>query len=179
MIRFYKSIFLLSLVLSATFVRAADWPSWGGRLSRNMASETEKGLPDWYSLGEKNGNGEVDLASTKNIKWVTRLGTATFSSPVVSQGRVFIGTTGDSSSNATVLCLDEQTGKELVRFSCLHSETYGVCSTPTVEGDRLYFVAPHQEVICLDLNSWLKPNAATGEVDSAQCVVWRYDMAKI
>jgi hypothetical protein len=50
---------LLSLVVSATAARAADWPSWGGQPSRTMAAETEKGLPDWYSLGKKNDHGEI------------------------------------------------------------------------------------------------------------------------
>ena len=46
----YCRVFL-SLILSATSLHAADWPSWGGQPSRNMASETEKGLPDWYASG--------------------------------------------------------------------------------------------------------------------------------
>ena len=41
-------IALLSLMFPVSAVRAADWPSWGGQASRNMACETEKGLPDWY-----------------------------------------------------------------------------------------------------------------------------------
>ena len=32
------------------------------------------------------------------------------------------------------------------------TDNYGVCSTPTVEGDRLYLVSPYAEVVCLDLN---------------------------
>ena len=171
---------LAMLVAWATAARAADWPSWGGQPSRNMASETEKGLPDWYSFGKKNAQGKVDLSTTKNIKWAARLGNATFGSPVVSQGKVFIGAAGDSSSDAAMLCLDEQTGRELGRFICgsPHTDNYGVCSTPTVEGDRLYFVTPDPTVLCLDLRSWLKTSAAAGGADSARHVVWRYDMAK-
>ncbi len=83
-----------------------------------MASETEKGLPDWCSFGKKNDRGEIDLSTTKNIKWVAKLGSRTFGSPVVSQGKVFIGTAGDSSSDAALLCLDEKTGHELGKFIC-------------------------------------------------------------
>ena len=171
---------LLSLVVSATAVRAADWPSWGGQPSRNMASETEKGLPDWYSFGKKNGQGEIDLSTTKNIKWVARLGNRTFGSPVVSQGKVFVGTSGESASDAAMLCFDEETGRQLGKFVCGSSDTdnYGICSTPTVEGDRVYFVAPDPRVVCVDLASWLKPSAARGGADSARPLVWQYDMAK-
>jgi outer membrane protein assembly factor BamB len=144
-----------------------------------MASQTEKGLPNWCSFGKKNDRGEIDLATTKNIKWVARLGNKTFGSPVVSQGKVFIGTAGDSSADGRLLCLDEKTGHELGRFICgsPHTDNFGVCSTPTVEGDRLYFVTPQSKVVCLNLNSWLKPCAVAGSAGSARHIVWQYDMA--
>jgi outer membrane protein assembly factor BamB len=117
-----------------------------------MASETEKGLPDWFSPGSKLPNGDVDPDTAKNVKWVAYLGQKTYGSPVVSQGRVFIGTKYEDSA---VLCFDEQTGKLVGRFVCRTSrseaDSFGVCSTPTVEGDRLYFVAPYPEVVCLDV----------------------------
>ena len=129
---------LLSLVLSATTLCAADWPSWGGQPSRNMASETEQGLPEDYSLGIETDHDQINLSATKNIKWIAKLGGKTFGSPIVSQGRVFIGTTGVPSTNATLLCLDEQTGSELGRYICRRpqdrGESWGVCSTPNVEG---------------------------------------------
>jgi outer membrane protein assembly factor BamB len=145
-----------------------------------MASETEKGLPDWCSFGKKNDHGEVDLSTTKNTKWVAKLGNKTFGSPVVSQGKVFIGTAGDSSSDAALFCFDEKTGHALGKFICGSSDTdnFGVCSTPTIEGDRLYFVTPAPKVVCLDLASWLKPSATAGGADPARYIVWRYDMAK-
>lgn len=173
--------FLLAVAFSGAVASAADWPSWGGHPSRNMASETEKGLPAWYSLGENKTGGEIDLSTTKNVKWFAKIGNNTFGSPVVSRGKVFIGTAG-SPAKAALLCLDEQTGNELGRFCCgpstTKAEDFGICSTPTVEGDRVYFVAPYPEVICLDLNSWLKPSVAGGKEDSSRKVVWRYDMAK-
>jgi len=124
----------------------------------------------------------MDLSTTKNIKWAARLKYNTFGSPMVSQGRVFIGTAGDSPADARIMCFDEQTGKELGAFVCGPAETktdnYGVCSTPTVDGDRLYFVAPYPEVMCVDLKSWLDPSAAVGAGDPARHMVWRYDMTK-
>ena len=170
---------LLSLFLSATAAYAADWPCWGGQPSRNMASETEKGLPSWFSFGGKDDSGGIDLSTTKNIKWVAKLGNKTFGSPVVSQGRVYIGTAGESAADAALLCLDEKTGHELGRFVCgsSHTDNFGVCSTPTIEADRLYFVTPNATVVCLDLSSWPAPSTADA-TDSAPHVLWRYDMGK-
>jgi outer membrane protein assembly factor BamB len=145
-----------------------------------MASETEKGLPDWYSFGKRNDRGEVNLSTTKNMKWVAKIGSRPYGSPVVSQGKVFIGAPGDSPADAALVCFDEKIGHELGRFICgsAHTDNFGVCSTPTVEGDRLYFVTPDAKVLCLDLTAWLKPSAAVGGADSARHIVWRYDMAK-
>ena len=174
-----SSIFL-AIILSTTALQAADWPAWGGQPSRNMTSATEKGLPDWYALGVDHDYDTVNPATTRNIKWVAKLGNKTCGSPVVSQGKVFIGTTGNPTSVATLLCLDEQTGRELGRFICRHpqhdADSFGVCSTPTVEGDRIYFVTPFQEMVCVNLTSWLQSSNAVSGANSDQHIVWRYDM---
>ena len=59
-------------------LRAGDWPQWGGTDQRNMYSPA-KGLPDRFEPGEfKAGSEEVDLATTKNVKWVGKLGTKSY-----------------------------------------------------------------------------------------------------
>ena len=74
---------------------AADWPMWGGDPSRNMVSQ-EKGLPSVFDAGKfKAGSEEIDLATTKNVKWVVKLGTQTYGNPTVSGGRVFLGTNNE------------------------------------------------------------------------------------
>ena len=104
----------------------------------------------------ENDAGEVDLQSTENVKWVVKLGHLTTGSPVVSQGKVFIGTTWKDGKEACFVCLDEETGKRLGSFICPRPrrgnlEGWAVSSTPTVDGDRLYFVSPYQEAMCIDL----------------------------
>ena len=165
---------LLPLILLATSSYAADWPSWCGQPSHNMASENEKGLPEWYALGGK----DFDPAAAKNIKWFVKLGDFTGGSPVVSHGRVFIGTR--ERRDDFLLCLDEQTGRELGRFICRpptrHVEHWGVCSTPTVEGDRLYLVTPYGEMVCVNVASWLASQEKASAEESDRHIVWKYDM---
>ncbi len=167
----FTALLLSPLVFSAA-AAAADWPSWGGQPSRNMACETEKGLPDWYSLGSKGDGGAIDLSTTKNVKWFASVGDRTWGSPVVSQGKVFIGTAGGTSSDAALLCFDEKTGRALGRFVCglPHTDNFGVCSSPTIEGDRLYLVTPQAEVVCLDMTSWprLPPASCRSCLSSAR-----------
>src|SRR5262245_40868551 len=59
---------------------AGDQPQWGQAWSRNMVCE-ERGLADSF-----------EPATGRNIKWVARLGSETHSSPMVANGRVYIGT---------------------------------------------------------------------------------------
>ncbi len=68
-----------AIVTCALFIRADDWPQWGGStLGRNMYSPA-KGLPDRVEAGKlKPGTEDVDVATTKNVKWVAKLGSQTY-----------------------------------------------------------------------------------------------------
>ena len=157
----HKNVLAFCFLALAASVRAADQPQWGERFSRNMVS-VEKGLPD-----------SLDLATGRNVKWVADLGTETHATPVVSGGRVFIGTnngkprdprqTGD---RGVLMCFDEKTGGfqwQLVVPKITNSVYWdwtgvGICSAATVEGDRAFIVSSRGEVLCLDVNGMANGN---------------------
>jgi len=134
---------------------AEDQPQWGERFTRNMVSP-EKNLPAHF-----------DPAMGENIKWAIELGTNTYSSPVVANGRVFIGVNNakprdprHQGDRAILMCLDEKTGNliwQLVVPRLGEEDPYldwpriSMCSPPTVEGNRVYTVTNRFEVVCLDL----------------------------
>ena len=69
-----RPLFIISIVSLSAFslAFAADWPQWGGGSSRNMVS-SETGLPDSWSPGKYKGNTEeIDMPTTKNVKWIDR-----------------------------------------------------------------------------------------------------------
>jgi outer membrane protein assembly factor BamB len=206
------AIFILS-ILAITFsvAHADDWPQWGGDDSRNMASD-EKNLPATFVPGKKKPDGSgIDMQTTKNVKWVARLGTENYSSPVVSGGKVFIGT-NDANLNdprykptggGVLLCLDEETGKLLWRLvvpkltSGKHSSDFeemelGICSTPIVEGNRVYIVTNRNDVLCLDTEGMANGNDGpfhderqyTGALSDTKAdnlpgdadIIWQYNM---
>lgn len=176
----------IGLWLSAPHAAGKDWPQWGGSNSRNMVSE-EKGLPDSFVPGEKDVQaGRVVLETTKNVKWAAKLCPAIYSTPAVAGGRVFIG--GQRPGLGLLLCLDEQTGKLLWQWQGParkvpshidgfligigpNPEALGVCSTPLVEGDCVYFVTHSFKVMCLDVNGQ-PPGPQIGQAR----VVWEYDL---
>src|SRR4029453_2515755 len=76
---------------------AVDWPAWGGSdPGRNMYSPA-RGLPETFDAGKaKSGSDEIDLKTTKNVRWVTKLGSQSYGNPSIFQGKVFVGTNNET-----------------------------------------------------------------------------------
>jgi outer membrane protein assembly factor BamB len=151
----------------------ADWPFWGGTSGRNMVS-TETGIPVTFEPGRYQGNTEeIDPATTKGVRWAVKLGSQTYGNPTVAGGRIYIGTNNESARDprytgdrAVLLCLDEKTGKmawqlaipKLGTGKVSDWEFLGLCSSPAVEGDRVYIVTNRCEIMCLDANGQANGN---------------------
>ena len=114
--------FLSSLGLAAALNSqgGGDWPQWGKNATRNMVSSV-KGLPDEFSVGKYiKGTENIDMATTKNIKWVADLGSQSYGNPVISGGKVFVGTNNESlrdpkveGDKGNIMCFRESDGKFL------------------------------------------------------------------
>jgi outer membrane protein assembly factor BamB len=178
--------FTASLLLAPlAALHAADWPQWGGTASKNMTSP-ETNLPDSFVPGEKKAHGgEIDLATTRHVKWAARVGDFCCGTPTVAGGKVLVG--GLIDERGVLKCFEEATGKLLWQWkkpcrSDLQADAMnfqhfpkklGVCSTPVVDGGRLYFVDQNCVVECLDING--QPSTAVADVGEAK-VIWTFDM---
>ena len=160
------------LLAQTALLQAADQPQWGDRDSRNMVS-AEKGLPQWFDPGQRTPDGDIDLATTKNVRWVARLGDPSYGSPIVAGGKVFVGTNNEvprdsrmQGDRGVMMCFDEQTGEYLWQLNCpkLEEVKYGdwhyvgMPSPPTVENGRAYAVTNRCEVVCLDVEGMVNGN---------------------
>ena len=149
-----------------------DWPQWGGHNGRNMVSD-ERGLPDAFDPGKKRpSGGGIDQATTENVKWTARLGTFAYGNPTVAGGRVFVGTDDltlqgggrlKRTKGGMVKCFDAKDGRLLWELvvpnrdpgvlpkGALYTHQFlGTCSSPAVQGGRVYVVTSACEVLCLD-----------------------------
>ncbi len=152
MTRAFRTVIGLLLLAVAVPASADDCPMLGGRPDRNMVS-SEKGLPVTFEFEKQR----------KNIKWVTDLGYVTYGTPVISGGRVFIGTNNDhprdpaiKGDKGVLMCFSEADGKFL--WQAVHDKlpnpewfdftSIGVCSTPCVVGDQLFYVSNRAELVC-------------------------------
>ena len=178
-------VFAALLVCLTGPVRADDWPMWGGTPDRNMTS-TEVGLPTAWDIGDGT-----------SVKWAVALGSSSYGNPVVADGKGFVGTNIDvprdpavDGDRGIVMAFRESDGAFL--WQMVHDKLatgeendwpyQGVCSSPTVVGDRLYYVSNQGEVVALDTEGFLDgedDGTVTDEAlatDSDADVVWRYDM---
>ena len=141
---------------------------WGGSSARNnvfvgktIPMDWDPGEYDRRSLSWK----ETD--DQRNVKWVARLGSNTYGSPVAAAGRVFVGTNNGAAYIARyprsvdlgcLLSFRESDGAFQWQYSVtkhpggrVHDwPGQGICSTPIVEGDRLWLVDNRGRVVCLD-----------------------------
>lgn len=138
-----------------------DQPTLGRQWDRNMVS-AERGLPASF-----------DPATGSNVKWVAKLGTETHATPVISGGRVLMGTNnGDprdprhDGDRGVLMCFDEADGRfrwQLVvpkRVEDIYFDwpKSGISSTATIEGDRAYLVDNRGVVLCVDLHGMANGN---------------------
>ena len=164
-------LLVVSLCWLSASAAAGDWPQWGGSDGRNHVS-AETGLPATFVPAKMTpSGGGIDMAKAENVKWAVRLGAYTYGNPTVANGKVFVGTDdsalrGDKRLKRTragmVHCFDEATGKTLWRLvvpkrtripkgAHYGHQHLGVCSSPTVDGDRVYVLTSATDVLCLDV----------------------------
>ena len=180
---------------------ATDWPQFGRDVDRNPVSPEKNPPLDWHI-------GEYDRATrqwiqdkARNIKWIARLGSMTFGTPVIAGGHVYIGTNNGAAylkrypsdvDLGCLLCFRESDGAFLWQFSeekLPNGRTHdwplqGIGASPLVEGNRMWFVSNRCEAVCLDTEGFRdgendgpyvnEPLMAHDEAD----VVWRYDLIK-
>ncbi|MEM8666256.1 MAG: PQQ-binding-like beta-propeller repeat protein [Planctomycetota bacterium] len=144
-----------------------DWPQWGGTREKNNVPGIKE-LPLEWNIGKfDRRTGAWDKTRAVNVNWFANLGSQTYGNPVIADGRVYVGTNNGAGylkrypSKTDLGCLlafEEKTGKILWQHSSEKLPSgrehdwplQGICCSPLVEGDRLWFVTSRGEVRCLD-----------------------------
>jgi len=171
--------------VSASDPGKGDWPMWGGTADRNMVSNM-KGLPTAW-----------DVKTKKNVKWVAQLGSQSYGNVVVAGGQVYVGTNNEgvrdpkvTGDKGILMAFRESDGEFLwqavsdkLAAGRVNDWPYqGVCSSPLVEGDRLYYVTNRAELVALDTKGFrdgkndgpYTDEKLKGEKDAD--ILWKFDM---
>ena len=152
---------------------------------RNMVSP-EKELPVKF-----------DVKSGLNLKWVAELGSQTYAGPILAGDKVFVGTNNQrlydkslEGDRGNVMAFNRESGEFV--WQSAHAKLgsgrvndwplQGVCSTPAIEGDRLWYVSNQAHVVCADTEGFrdgendgpYKTEETKSEI--AEDVIWSFDM---
>jgi len=132
---------LLTTLLIPSLGFCDDWPQWRGPNRDGISKET--GLIRSVPQGGP------------PLTWkATGVGTG-YSSVSVAGGKVF--TMGDVGDSSVVLALEEKSGKILwttpVGAPAGHNNYPGTRATPTVDGDALYALNQHGDLVCVEIAS--------------------------
>jgi len=176
--------------------KADDHTMFAGSVGRNMVNLTAKGVPEKF-----------DPSSDAAVLWKADLGSRSYGGPIISGGKVFVGTNNERPRNprdvaknadgepepidrGILMTFDEKTGKFLWQavFDKLPSGQVndwpkeGLCSTPTVEGDRIYFATNRCTMVCADVNGFANGNQGIQtekyKTETDADVIWEYDLIK-
>ncbi len=180
---------------------APESSQWGGSGARNNVSDAQ-GVPTQWQVGEFDRKTDAWLRDkSKNIKWVARLGSQSYGTPIVAGGKVFCATNNGAGYLARypadtdlgcLLAFDANDGRFLWQLSreklkagrAVDWPEQGICCSPLVEGNRLWTVTNRGEVVCCDTRGLAdgrnegpyrdEPAGGKGEAD----IVWIFDMMK-
>ncbi len=181
----FAYVTVVTVLAIAPAAAAQEAAMWGFTPDRNLVSD-EKGLPTKW-----------DPATGENIKWKEVLGSQTYAGPVIVGGKIFVGTnnqglrdpklTGD---RGVVMAFRQADGRFL--WQSTHTKLaagrvndwpqQGICSTPYVEEDRLYYISNRCEVVCVDTEGFrdgendgpFKAEADTSDIGAD--MIWKLDM---
>jgi outer membrane protein assembly factor BamB len=182
-----KSLLIITVIMLFTNITlGADWPMWGGEPTRNMVNTVEKNIPATW-----------DITNGRNVKWVSKLGSQTYGNPVISNGKVFVGTNNQGvrqkkapGDKGVIMCFCENDGKFLWQLT--HDKLpagrvqdwpqQGICSSPCIEGNRMYYVSNRCELVCADVEGFrdgendgpFKGEKLTDPIDGD--IIWSLDM---
>ncbi len=176
------------------------WRMFGGTPFRNMVNTVEKSLPAEWHIGDPKRK-----IPPKNIKWVAKLGSQSYGNPVVYGGKIFLGTNNGGLRNprdavkkgdelipvdkGILICFRESDGQFL--WQAVHDKLpsgrvndwpeQGICSSPYVEDNRVYYVSNRCELVCADTegfhdgkNDGVQDEKYKDKSDAD--IIWRLDM---
>ena len=196
-------LFMVSFA-STSALLGEDWTQWGGTNTRNNSPTGNNILTHW-EVGQWDKKSET-WKNQEQIRWYARIGSFALSTPVIANGKVFIGGSSAMSYDpafpalknkgavdfAPLFCFEEKSGQFLWQHTNLKLKTgrvndwpsIGICTSPCVDGDRLWYVTNRCEVVCLDVQGFHdnendgpfreEPHTNKEGAD----VIWKFDMIK-
>jgi outer membrane protein assembly factor BamB len=186
---------------------SSDHTMFGGTVSRNMINTKDKVAKFPHEGPKWDDEDEVKKWMKEWVVWKAELGSRAYGGPIVAGGKVFVGTNNERPRNkrdtttnkekevepidkSILMVFEEKTGKFL--WQAVYDKLpnglvtdwpkEGLCSTPTVEGNRVYYVSNRCTVVCADVDGFANGNDGIQtekyKDPTDADIIWEYDMLK-
>lgn len=180
---------------------SASWSQWGRTSARNNVGLAQNLPLDW-AVEYQHGQEMASPAKSRHLLWSAPIHSYGYrgmnaAPPAVADGKIFVGSNNKAGfipelkkeDLGTLVCLDAENGAFLWQHvnrrldvgKVSDWEYMSICSTPYVEGERLWYVNNRCEVVCLDTegfhdrkNDGITSESRTGMADAD--VIWSLDM---
>ena len=163
----------------------AEETMWGFTPDRNLVSDAKNLPTNW------------NVETGENIVWKAALGAQSYAGPIRIDGKIFMGTNNQIARNpkitgdkGVVMAFRESDGEFL--WQAAHPKLpagrvndwpqQGICSTPYIRGDQMYYISNQCRVVCADTEGFMdgeNDGPYTGEEDTSDIgvdIIWEYDM---
>ncbi len=173
----------------------SDYRMFGCTPARNMVNRVDKSVPGDFKK--------------EDALWKFTLGSRTYGGPTIAFGKIFVGTNNENPRNGRdrrgpdnddprgqpldkgiLMCFDLNTREFL--WQAVHDKNpngqvndwpkEGICSTPAVENNRVYYVSNDGKVVCADIRGFADGNDGfQGEKYRSETdadIIWQLDMIK-
>ncbi len=161
------TVALLVLCPAGQTGRAEEWTQFRGPLGRGITSD--RNLP-------------VEWGPDKNIVWRAELPSPGNSSPVVSEGKVFITVASKDGHQRSLFCFDQKDGKQLWERTVEYTEDEPTHNTnpyagssPACDGERVVVWHSSAGMYCYDYEGNLQWNVDLGKFIH----IWGYGASPI
>ncbi len=189
---------------------ASDHVMFGGSIDHNMVNLKDTNVPmqlNAQTERDDEGKEQVVKPSDSILLWKASLGSLAYGGPIIAGGKVFVGTNNDLPRNprdfittsdgdklpidkGVIMCFNEKDGKFL--WQAIHDKLpsgmvhdwpkEGICSTPSVIGDKIYYVTNRCTVVCADVEGLANGNQGIQnekyQTPTDVDILWEYDMIR-
>jgi outer membrane protein assembly factor BamB len=183
---------------------AAQVTEWGGSPGKNNVSAATGLAVEWNVGRFDRATGAWEPDGAENIRWVARLGSQTYGTPMISGSQIFVATNNGAGyvprypadvDLGCLLCFGVKDGRfgwqlsreKLAEGRAVDWPEQGICCAPLIGtgprwGERLWVVTNRGEVACLDRAGFYDgqndgPYRDEPDTDRREAdIVWLFDM---
>ena len=164
-------IFVCMLLIAVTLIPATNAVNFSEIDKQVGSSNKDDSWPQFQNNPQNVGYSPSTVPNTKNILWKYSEKNGGFMSPIVANGKVFVGTLGYKDADAKLICLDANTGD--LSWEYTPAVNNPIYVTPAYYDGKVYFGTGNWDNLIFDETENLGDIFCLNAEDGS--LIWQYD----